>query len=45
MRGTRYSLFIHGLQQANIALNRKMLSELAIHDPATFDKLVEMTAK
>lgn len=42
MRGTRYSRFINGLQQSGIALNRKMLSELAISDPATFDKLVEM---
>lgn len=42
MRGTRYSRFINGLQQANVLLNRKMLSQLAIEDPATFDKLVEM---
>lgn len=43
-RGTRYSLFISGLKLGNIDLNRKMLSEIAIHDGATFDKLVE-TAK
>lgn len=42
MRGTRYSLFIHGAQRAGILLNRKMLSELAIHEPKTFDRLVEM---
>lgn len=42
MRGTRYSRFINGLQHAGILLNRKMLSELAIHDPAAFDRLVEM---
>ena len=42
MRGTRYSIFIHGLQVSGVLLNRKMLSELAIHDPATFDRLVEM---
>jgi large subunit ribosomal protein L20 len=42
MRGTRYSIFINGLQLAGILLNRKMLSEIAIHDPATFDQLVEM---
>ncbi len=41
MRGTRYSLFINGLQNAGILLNRKMLSELAIHNPATFDALVK----
>ena len=42
MRGTRYSRFIHGLQQAGCLLNRKMLSQLAIDDPAVFDRLVEM---
>ena len=44
MRGTRYSVFINGLQRAGILLNRKMLSQIAIEDPATFDRLVE-TAK
>ena len=42
MRGTRYSRFINGLQRAGIALNRKMLSELAIHDPKAFDRIVEL---
>ena len=41
MRGTRYSRFINGLSRSGIALNRKMLSELAIHDPKAFDVLVE----
>ncbi len=41
MRGTNYSRFIAGLKAANIDLNRKMLSEIAIADPATFDTLVE----
>lgn len=45
MRGTRYSRFINGLQKAGILLNRKMLSELAISDPATFDSLVETAEK
>ena len=36
MRGTRYSVFINGLQRAGILLNRKMLSQIAIEDPATF---------
>ncbi|MEC8320301.1 MAG: 50S ribosomal protein L20 [Planctomycetota bacterium] len=44
MRGTRYSVVIHGMQRAGILLNRKMLSQIAIEDPATFDRLVE-TAK
>ena len=39
--GMLYSRFIHGVQKAGIALNRKELSELAIHDPATFTKLVD----
>ena len=42
MRGLRYSEFIHGLQLANVMLDRKSLSETAIHDPAAFDKLVEL---
>ncbi|MHC4429521.1 MAG: 50S ribosomal protein L20 [Planctomycetota bacterium] len=44
MRGTRYSLFINGLQQAGCLLNRKMLSQLAIDDPAVFDDLVVMAS-
>ncbi len=40
-RGLRYSEFIHGLNKAGIELDRKMLSELAIHDPDGFDKIVE----
>ena len=40
MRGLRYSEFIHGLQLAFVELDRKSLSEIAIHDPATFDMLV-----
>ncbi len=40
-RGLRYSEFISGLKQANIELDRKMLSEIAIHDAAAFDKIVE----
>lgn len=45
MRGTRYSLFINGLQRSGILLNRKMLSLIAIEDPTTFDALVEMAKK
>ena len=44
MRGTRYSLFINGLQQAGCLLNRKMLSQLAIEDPAVFDDLVVLSS-
>ena len=39
--GTNYSTFMNGLKKAGIALNRKMLSEIAISDPAAFTSLVE----
>ncbi len=39
-RGMRYGEFIHGLTKANIQLDRKTLSEMAIHDPAGFDAVV-----
>lgn len=39
-RGLRYGEFMHGLKLAKIELNRKMLSEMAIHDAATFDAIV-----
>lgn len=42
MRGLSYSVFIHGLSEAGVTLNRKMLSELAIHSPAIFDEIVEI---
>jgi large subunit ribosomal protein L20 len=40
MRGVRYSRLIHGLRLAKIGLDRKSLSELAIHDPETFDAVI-----
>ncbi len=40
-RDIRYSQFINGCKKANIQLNRKMLSEIAIADPAGFDAVVE----
>src|SRR5436309_3270381 len=42
MRGLRYGEMIHALQRANVQLDRKTLAELAIHDPATFDKIIEL---
>jgi large subunit ribosomal protein L20 len=42
MHGLRYSQLIYGLQQANVMINRKMLSELAIRDMPAFAKLVEL---
>lgn len=40
-RGLRYSELVNGLKKANVELDRKMLSEMAIHDPAAFDAVVE----
>ena len=41
-RGITYSRFIFGLTVANVELNRKMLSEIAIASPTEFDALVEL---
>jgi large subunit ribosomal protein L20 len=41
MRGVSYSHLIDGLKKAQIDLNRKQLSEMAIHDTAAFDAVVE----
>ncbi|MBE5816957.1 MAG: 50S ribosomal protein L20 [Clostridiales bacterium] len=39
MNGMSYSCFINGLKKANINLNRKMLAEIAVNDPAAFTEL------
>lgn len=44
MNDINYSRFMNGLKKANIEINRKMLSEIAISDPKAFTQLVE-TAK
>jgi large subunit ribosomal protein L20 len=41
-RGLRYGELITGLQRAMVALDRKSLSEIAIHDPDAFTKIVEL---
>ena len=41
MNGMNYSTFMDGLKKADITLNRKMLSEIAISDPAAYASLVE----
>ena len=41
-RGINYNRFIPALAAAGVELNRKMLSELAISDPAAFDAVVEL---
>lgn len=42
LRGLSYSRFINGLSRAGITLNRKMLSELAIHEPRVFDEIIAL---
>jgi len=39
-----YSKFMHGLKQANVALDRKVLAELAISDPAGFGQIVKLAS-
>ena len=41
LNGMNYSQFMNGLKKAEININRKMLSEIAIADPAAFTQLVE----
>ena len=45
MHGLSYSKFMNGLRKSNITINRKMLSEMAIHDPEGFAQLVETAKK
>ena len=45
LNGMNYSTFIDGLKKANVGLNRKMLSEIAISDPAAFTSLCETAKK
>ena len=39
--GMSYSSFIHGLQVNHIELNRKILAEMAVNDPQSFEQLVK----
>ena len=45
LNGINYSTFMNGLKKAEIDLNRKMLSEIAISDPVAFSALVESAKK
>ncbi len=45
MNGISYSKFINGLNKAGVSINRKMLSEVAIDNPASFTHLVEVAKK
>lgn len=42
LSGMSYSKFINGLKRANVEVNRKMLSEMAIYDPEGFKNLVQL---
>ena len=42
LNGLSYSRFIHGLQQAGVVINRKMLADLAVREKADFAALVEL---
>ena len=42
INGLSYSVFMNGLKKAGITLDRKILSDMAIHDAAAFAKLVEL---
>jgi large subunit ribosomal protein L20 len=42
MRGLRYSEFIHGLQLAQVELDRKTLADLAVHDPDAFSQILDL---
>jgi large subunit ribosomal protein L20 len=45
MRGVRYSQLIHGLQLANVELDRKTLADIAVADPKTFDQILDLAKK
>ena len=45
MNGRNYSTFMNGLKKANVAINRKMLAELALNDQAAFTQLTELAKK
>lgn len=45
MNGLSYSRFMNGLKKAGINLNRKVLADIAVNDPATFAKLALTAAK
>ena len=45
MNGINYSQFMNGLKKSGSTLNRKVLSEIAIHDAAAFTALVEQAKK
>lgn len=45
LNGVSYSVLMNGLKKNNISINRKMLADIAVNDPAAFAKLVETATK
>ena len=45
LNGMKYSTFMNGLKKAGIAINRKMLAEMAVNDKAAFTQLTETAKK
>ena len=45
MNGMSYSVFMNGLNKAGVVLDRKVLADMAVNDPAAFAKLVEVAKK
>ena len=45
LNGMNYSTFMNGLKKAGIAINRKMLAEMAVNDKAAFTQLIETVKK
>jgi large subunit ribosomal protein L20 len=42
LNGMPYSRFMHGLKEANVEIDRKVLADMAVYDPGTFAQLVEL---
>lgn len=42
LSGLSYSRFVHGLKLANVQVDRKVLADIAVHDPAAFNKLADL---
>ena len=45
INGTTYSKLLNGLKKENIKINRKMLAQLALHEPKCFEEIVSSAAK
>ncbi len=45
LNGLSYSAFMHGLKQAGVVLDRKVLADMAVHDAGSFAKLAEVAKK